>query len=530
MQIYKKVYTIFLGIIISSIYSYISVLMVYRAGVLISAALVTPPIFYLLLKIVYQPTKQEITLVQSIATGASVSVFCLDTAYASAVIFGSGEIKISIVELIILAIGMNLFGILISTFLRKNWINDASLPFPKARAVGEMINTLSDSSNRKETKQLAFSILGSGIVASLTSIFDKIKYPLAILFKIPTFIGVEISPLLFGLGMFLPLKTVSLFLVGIGYSLIVWIFKMNMISDITYRQFLFDPAVFSVAMGLAFGFTIYNIIAIINKNIKTLINNRKKRTGFNYHKLIYLSILVIGLMVFGKYSSLDLPAYDLLLILLICFFICLMSARLRAETGMAGSTPIYLVIPLIYLMKNNLETVLILSGGVILASVVSYSSLEANYVGNMTKTNMKEVTKMYTVGAMIGAFTGSVSILILHNTLGFGTNALPTPSSMIWGTFTEGIMAAGNMESINLLLLIVVGISGFCLSVFKIPSILIAIGILLPMSASISIFLGCLITKLMKQKNINISFMKVGAGLVTGEGIVSMIKGIISLV
>lgn len=527
----KTIYKLLLGIIIGSLYSFICVLMVYKTGMAISAALVTPFIFYLLLKLFYTPKTQEITLVQSISSGASMGVFCLDSGFAAVVIMGSGVLRVSLFELILLGIGMNFFGIIFASFLINSWILKEKLPFPKARVVGEVINSLNNSSNKNETTQLIISIISASVICTATSIFKKLRNPLASISNLPSFIGIELSPLLFGLGMFLPIKTVALIIVGAGYSVLIWVTKLNLTVDLSYRDFLFHPYVFSVAMGLAFGFTIYNIIRLFKYSLTTLVKKNQLFDRKSAHKLDYrliiLLLIAIFLCVFGQFSFLNIPFYYMLILLLLCCFFALMSTRVRVESGMGVSTPIFIAIPIVYLMNKDFTTILLLSAGIILATVASYSSLEANYVGYMTKTSLKKVTRMYVLGVLCGTIAGSISIFILHQKMNIGSDSLPAPSAIAWGTFARVLISGGNVDSINIILLIIAGVIGFLLSIFHLSSILIAIGILLPVSASMPIFLGWMTLKILNHKKINIVPAKIGAGLITGEGIISMIKATI---
>jgi hypothetical protein len=522
----KEIYQLLLGVFIGALFAYINVLLVYRTGMSISAALVTPLLVFLLLRVLFKPTRQEVTRVQSIITGASMSVFCLDSAFASVVIFSSG-INVSLPELIILGLGMNLFGILFSCFLIHDWVESGKLPFPKAVVVGEVINTLDSATKKNEYKQLGLSLVGSMLISGLTAIFPKIKNPFSLTNHFPVFIGFELSPLLFGLGMLLPFKTILLLLCGAGYSFLIWIFKLKMPSLLVYKQLLFDPFNFSVAMGLAFGSIIYSLVELVKNTLGEFLNNHSPNIDMSkLTSYFYFGLVFIFLCLLGQYGFMHISALLMIPVLIMGILFCFVSARLRAETGMGVSTPIFIAIPFIYWITPDFTTVLILSGGIILATVVAYSSLEAHYVGYLTQTPMKAITRMYTLGALVGTLIGCVSIFMLNKAVGLGTSTLPAPSALAWGTFAKAIASGGKVNCLILPLFIITIILGFLLSLNNISSILIAIGILMPVATPVTISLGYFVLKLFHK---NISIPKISSGLIMGEGLVSMIEAIVKL-
>jgi len=523
----RIIYKILIGVGLGGLFSYLSVVMVYRTGMSVSAALITPFIIYLLLKILYNPSLQEITLVQSFITGASMAVFCLDSAFAAGVIFGTKNPRVSTVELIILAICMNLFGVLFSLSLVEKWIKKNKLPFPKAKLVGEIINTLNTHTKEKDKKHLFGSIGSSLLICTLTSIFKKLLNPFSLIGKTPPFIGVEISPLLFGLGMFLPLNTVVLMLVGAGYSILIWMIESTTIN-LTYNQFLFNSKLFSVAMGLAFGYTIYSLFTLFTTILRRKkMKNIKEDSIKNYKiKSISISILMLLICAMAKFSSFNLSVISVVILMCTGYVVCLMLTRLRVETGMGISSPVFLLIPIIYLMNKDLTTILLLSGGIVLSAVASYSSLEASYIGFMTQTSLKKVITQYLLGAVFGSVIGCLVMIFLNAQIGIGKGNLLAPSALAWGTFAKAIVSGSDLPGINITLLIITMFIGFILPFFKISSILISVGMLIPPSSIIIIFLGGLVFWKFGKKERSIPISKIRAGLIIGEGMASLLKSL----
>lgn len=523
----KLGYLAVLGIIFGVLYTFIGILLVYRTGMSISASLVTPLLFYLMTRIFFKPTPIDLTLTQAISSGASLATFSLESAFAATIIFHSAGIGTTLWHLIGLGLGMNFFGILIAIPFISLWIHGENLPFPKGQAIGKVIHSFTE-----EKKSDTFQLIGSGIASMGVYLVTRIKKvlinPVSGFFPMPSFIGFELSPLLFGLGMFLPFKAALSLLIGAGYSIFIWVIKMGMDSTVAFREHLFQPLIFSVAIGLALGHTIYSIPSLLVKMKEIFQNISKGKTKFNY---LWATVVVVLIMIFAIFlnTALLFPYYGVPVILLIALLFSLVTARIRGEAGLGTTATIYFTIPIVALFTKDLTTVLLLAGAATLMTVTLSDCLEMVRIGVITETPVNKILIFYTIGSVAGVFAGSFTMVVLHSIYGVGTNILPVPTSLAWGTVASAVIGQGFPKSINFSLIFFGIFISIFLSRYQQSPLLIGMGILVPTSVIVTIFLGSYIARNFIRKNSRYIPHNLGAGLVTGEGLMAMGSGILSL-
>jgi putative OPT family oligopeptide transporter len=134
------------------------------------------------------------------------------------------------------------------------------------------------------------------------------------------------------------------------------------------------------------------------------------------------------------------------------------------------------------------------------------------------------------VGELIGVLTSAafvcLTVIFLHKAYGFGTDELPAPQATLMKVVIEGVLER------NLPWLFVgigVGIALTC-EILRIPSLPFAVGVYLPVSTMVPVFLGGLLrffaekksqdeeeTSLRREKGVLL-----GSGLVGGEGLLGV--------
>ncbi|QAA32294.1 OPT/YSL family transporter [Clostridium manihotivorum] len=521
-------YMVSLGLLIGILYAFIGILLVYKTGMSISSTLVTPIIFYFFIRIFFKPTSEELTLVQIFSSGASLATFSLESAYAASIIYGGNGANIHLWIIMVLGIGMNVFGILIAIPLLRVWIYEEGLPFPKGQAMGNIILSITE-----DKKENLFQILWCGLIAIVVYITVRLKKslynPLASLFKTPDFIGAEISPLLFGLGMFLPFKSVLFMLIGTAYSTLVLVLSNKGFSPaITFKDHLSNPLVLSVAIGLALGYTIYIVPGLLIKIGSVFSNIAKKNTKLNHIYGVCFLVFFLCLSTFIKIQF-SFPIYGLIVILCLALLFGLVTARTRGETGLGTTATIYFTIPLIGIITKNITTTLLISGGITLMTVTLSDCMEMMSIGKVTKTSIKKLIICYTIGSVVGVLIGSVTMFILKSEYGFGNSLLPAPTSLTWGTIAKAVVNRGIPTSINIIYIEIAIFLSIILAHFKHSPLLIGMGILIPTSVIIPIFLGGLIAKLLVKNNSKLVPNNVAVGLITGEGIMSIISAVMDV-
>lgn len=522
----RRPYLILGGSLIGVIYAFIGILLVYRTGMSISSSLVTPLLVFLLARIFFRPSSADITLAQSISSGASLATFSLESAFAAAILFGP-SLPLPLWIPIGLGIGANSLGILMTIPMIGIWIEGGKLPFPKAQAIGQVILSLTKE-KISETWCLIWSAVGAAFTTLVVTLNRQFVNPIATWWRLPSFVGVEISPLLFGLGMFLPFKAVALLMVGATYSLGVWILKANA-ADLSFSEHLFQPLIFSVAIGLALGHTVLNLPDLFVQLKKGVVNNSVLQGAPNRYWLIGVGGLILTLSVFLRNSVLQFPYYGIPPLLIIAVLFALITARTRGETGLGTTATVYFSIPLIALFTKNITTILLLAGTVTLFTITFSDCLEVCRLGKVTSTPITPLLLCYALGSIFGVVAGSISMAGLNHAYEIGTSTLPVPTSLAWGTVAQAVVGQGLPQSINLWLVSGGLILSIILSHYKCSPLLIGMGILVPVSVVIAISLGGLTRHILINRKIPISSQTIGAGLVAGEGLVAMVSVLVTL-
>jgi len=68
---------------VTTLYTFVNVLLVFKSGMSISASLITPLLYYFLFKIFFSPRKEDIFYIQMVTTASSIATFGIAIAYVS---------------------------------------------------------------------------------------------------------------------------------------------------------------------------------------------------------------------------------------------------------------------------------------------------------------------------------------------------------------------------------------------------------------------------------------------------------------
>ncbi len=137
------------------------------------------------------------------------------------------------------------------------------------------------------------------------------------------------------------------------------------------------------------------------------------------------------------------------------------------------------------------------------------------------------------VGVLATAFFVAGSVLILGKAHGFGSAELPAPQASMMKMIIDGLISH-NIPWI--LVTIGVGITLFVNFVIKIPALAFAVGVYLPVSTMVPIFIGGTIRRAIEKRCGNDKELKdkrreagilFGSGLVGGDGLMGVVVGIL---
>lgn len=519
----KDSYMVLCAVIISFFAIFINITLIYKSGMNIAASMFAPLIFYALFRIFFIPQKKEFTYCLMFACGASMATFGLDVSFA--LISSNKEVITDynqlIVTFIITAVFINIGAVLLSFFSKGTIDKKENYIFPKGQATANIILFMVSSTDKmKRVIKLTSGVLLGLIVSVLTKLSDSIKYPFMNI-GFPKFIGIELSPLLFGVGMLMPLKSMVFMILGLSYSLLVYLFY----NTVDFSEHLANPLIMSVAVGLILGGVLQNFYSLIIGSVKK--NSKKEENQIKFNKFnITLSMLFFVVFSILFTSTYKINIFAWLLIFAVVLLLSFATIQIRAETGMGLGISAYILIPLIGILSRNYITTLLLTGGFILFTIQCASFLESVYISDKVGIETNKVSLVYLFGSLFGCFCGIFIILFFEKYYGLGNSFFPIPMGIPWEIQAKVVLDGILPASINWIIILPVIVLGIYLAYKKISPSIITMGLLLTPSTTLIICLGTFTAFLLKRKKLK-DVQDISTGLITGEGVVLLMVSIL---
>ncbi len=213
--------------------------------------------------------------------------------------------------------------------------------------------------------------------------------------------------------------------------------------------------------------------------------------------LIVFLVLALVPMVFGPLSSFTVRIIAAFLVVIFAFFFVTVSSRIVGLVGVTSNPTSGMTIAALlgtssvfYLMgwTDDMGKAAAITVGCVVAIAASI----AGDTSQDLKTGflLGATPKKQQIGEILGVLTCAVfvclTIILLNDAAGFGTEALPAPQATLMKLVIEGVLEAS-------LPWVLVGIGvGLALiaEAFKIPSLPFAVGVYLPVATMVPVFLG----------------------------------------
>ena len=231
-------------------------------------------------------------------------------------------------------------------------------------------------------------------------------------------------------------------------------------------------------------------------------NKTQKRTDqdLNY-KLVFIAIGMMVLPIFVLYQILSgLLGISLLMAVLTIFLAFIASALAGYLTGLVGSSncpisgvtvTILLIVSLLMLGLGatgvqGMPIVIFISAVVCIGGSISGDLLQTMASGQMIGATPKKLQISMVFGVVAISVTVGIVIGVLHEAFTIGSTKLPAPQAFLMKGIVQGILG-GNM----LWPYVVAGaVLAFVLILIGLPVLPVAIGIYLPFTLSVPIFIG----------------------------------------
>ena len=488
--------------------------------------------------------------------------------------------KPGLLKITLIALAGGLIGVLFMIPLRRFLIRNehGHLPYPEGIGSAEVLVAADTGGTRARNV-----FVGLGVGFLYTFIMDIIQlWPRDLWVKIPFIkkatIGMNTRPALIGVGYILGFRIAAIMVAGgilswlgiipaiayIGDKMTTPLYPETtlLIRDMTPAQ-IWTSYIRYIGAGAvaAAGFitlikSIPTMVASFKIGIQQIKNRSAGQTDIDRTdddlslKVVFVGIGVICLVlaliptIFDFSSSFFVRLLAALCVALFAFFFTTVSARIVGLVGVTSNPTSGMIIAtlictsLIFLgfgFRGDDGKIAALTVGAIVGCAASIAGdtsqdLKAGFLLGATPRK-QQIAEL--VGVLTTCFFVAGSVLVLGEAYGFGSRELPAPQANMMKMVIDGVIG---MNIPWALVFIGVGITLIVHFIVRVPSLAFAVGVYLPVSTMVPIFVGGVIRRIVEkrckgdQELINqrreggILF---GSGLVGGDGLMGVLVGLL---
>ncbi len=559
------------GVVFGSANAYLGLVAGLTISTSIPVAIMTVAAFRCLQQIGMKNSILEANMAQTIGSASS--------SLASGIIFTLPalflwQLEPSLLQMTLLALCGGLIGVSFMVPLRKFLIGQEHgvLPYPEGTACAEVL--VASDTGGSHAKNVFW---GMGIGALYKLLISGLhlfpsKVTMAIPFLKKSEIGCKISSALFGVGYILGFR-ISLIMVGGG--LLSWLVLIpaiaywgaqrsmplypetalpisEMAALLIWTRYIRYIGAGAVATGGIITLiksipTIMQSFAIGAKELSSRVGKEQREVPRTHRDLplkhVGLIIVVLFLImtfvphIFHVLDGVGQRAIAALLVIVCAFFFVTVSSRIVGLVGVTSNPTSGMTIATLLLTS----TVFLLFGwvgddgkaaAITIGCVVAIAASIAGDTSQDLKTGflLGATPKRQQVGEFIGVLTSGVfvclTIIFLHKAYGFGTEHLPAPQATLMKVVIEGVLQQ-NLPWV--FVGIGVGIALLC-ELCRIPSLPFAVGVYLPVSTMVPVFLGGIVRLVAEKRSTSVEHSEkrrekgilFGSGLVGGEGLLGV--------
>jgi len=448
--------------------------------------------------------------------------------------------EIHYLETTLISLFGGLLGVLWMVPLRRALVVKTDLPFPEGIAVAAVLTTTVGGEVAGERKQgSGISGVWLGVGALIAAVYKFGELSLNVfrgtiegIFKFGEFSildktrdawlygGVTTSPALLGVGWIIGPRIASYVLVGglIGWVIIAPLIVLvggmpseapnalegffivwgDQIRYIGVGAMLVGGlyAIWSIRMNLVFS------IREAIMGIKGGQTQTKKRTDQDVgYKFVFVSIVLMIIPIFLLFIWLsDLIGISLIMAVIAVLFAFIASALAGYLTGLVGSSncpisgvtvTVLLIVSLLMLGlgvtgPGGMAIVIFISAVICIAGSVSGDLLQAMACGQMLGATPRNLQITMTIGVLTVSGVVGLVIGVLHQAFEIGSKQLPAPQAFLMKGIVQGVLG-GDMLWPYVMVGMVLAV---VLILIDLPVLPVAIGIYLPFTLSVPIFVG----------------------------------------
>jgi len=572
--------SVILGILLSVILAAANAYLGLFAGMTVSASIPAAVISMGVLRFFKRSSILENNIVQTAASaGESLAAGVIFTIPALVLMgYWKDFDYIAIAEMS--AVG-GIIGVMFTIPLRRALIIEAKLTYPEGVATAAVLKAGDEARQNKEGGKHLGMILKAGLVGGLLKLFQQgfamwnqaaetaFGFRNAKGGRTIFGFGGDLSPALLGVGYIIGLNISTLMIAG---GLLSWMVVLPIYSTVTGHV---GPINMDVANEiwstqiryLGVGAMVVGGLWSIVKLVRPLINgikasldaHRQSDRGVEMKsteqdisiKWVIGIIAVSSIPLFLLYLDvLKSVPVTLIMTAVMLVFGFLFSAVAGYMGGLVGSSnnPISGVTIATILFSSLLLLLLMgkgspegAAGAIIIGAVVccaasiagdNLQDLKAGYILGATPWKQQI---MQIIGTVSAAFALGLTLDILHTAYTIGSETLSAPQATLMMSVAQGVFHGGlpwDMVAIGAALGIAIIIGDVILekrrSTFRIPVLAVAVGLYLPISLSVPVFIGGLISYFTKERTKNESKrgLLFASGLITGEALMGILVAV----
>ena len=546
------------GIFLGVIFSFIGIYLILKIGILALGGVFL--LGYLILSITGGYDAKENAIILTIVGATTLASMGFIDPIAAEIIYSqyaTTGIHLTIPLLFSIILPGALLGIFVLYPFYKEFIQ---LRWPMVTPMAYMVKVL-EKTGSEELKQAIRGLVFSSITS--TSLMLTNTYQIDFVkgrnrYARLSFTGITISPLYASIGFFISWLGYLFLIIGVLYSMFIWIFVEKANPYIGLQEHFFNPYIYSVAIPMMITTAILTLITY-GKKIKESIKNIQEESGRAIILSIISLILLPGVVGLSFLINNAIPVGKLIEILEIIiialpiiFISAIFAVRAAGETGFSTSITLdaTLIITL-FLISPSFESLLISFAIISVFESMAISFIRRVKFCSIIGVDVRDVIKAVIIGGLVGAIFGPTVFYIFHTFQGgIGSDFWPAPTAKLVGGyvlfFYIGIKERRLPPMIDVRLLIISVILTIIIwEIFQkkglrgLSPILIAMGIIIPPSflwiASIGAFIDYwLVRKYGADKSLyareRSKWNALLSGVMSGEGLVLFAFTIIAVI
>ena len=546
------------GIFLGVIFSFIGIYLILKIGILALGGVFL--LGYLILSITGGYDAKENAIILTIVGATTLASTGFIDPIAAEIIYSqyaTTGIHLTIPLLFSIILPGALLGIFVLYPFYKEFIQ---LRWPMVTPMAYMVKVL-EKTGSEELKQAIRGLVFSSITS--TSLMLTNTYQIDFVkgrnrYARLSFTGITISPLYASIGFFISWLGYLFLIIGVLYSMFIWIFVEKANPYIGLQEHFFNPYIYSVAIPMMITTAILTLITY-GKKIKESIKNIQEESGRAIILSIISLILLPGVVGLSFLINNAIPVGKLIEILEIIiialpiiFISAIFAVRAAGETGFSTSITLdaTLIITL-FLISPSFESLLISFAIISVFESMAISFIRRVKFCSIIGVDVRDVIKAVIIGGLVGAIFGPTVFYIFHTFQGgIGSDFWPAPTAKLVGGyvlfFYIGIKERRLPPMIDVRLLIISVILTIIIwEIFQkkglrgLSPILIAMGIIIPPSflwiASIGAFIDYwLVRKYGADKSLyareRSKWNALLSGVMSGEGLVLFAFTIIAVI